>query len=606
MSQPSQVQNYELVLDNDRMHEIAASIAASQRSHALDFETTALSPDDGEVRVTSICGPVGSFVIDHFFAGSFTEIADTLADAAPWFVFNAGFEGRWFDASTSHPRVQLLDVGLMSKAKLGGRPLSLKQQIERDLGVVISKEQQNSNWSVAGSLEPEQLDYAFADAFYTAKLADFWLEELTDEQWRGFNVLNDVWRANSEMEDTGIGLDAEYHRKLIRMWTLRREAAEKAIRRFTGTDVLSNIRSKQQVGAIIAASLDAKSLAAWPKTTKTGQLQIDKTILRQASFRAPYPFSRWLAALMVFSRADKYLSTYGEPLLVRHNMAPDGRIRCRLNIAQAVTGRYSSSSPNLQNIPRSPVVRRAFVAPEGAILIVADYSGIELRVLAEMSGDALLKQDVIYGNVHAESAITLFGWDRDAFYAALKRGDAKAKELRSRAKAFSFQLTYGAGPAALAVVLRCTDEEAAAYIDKWAARYPKAYAFRTYMFEKMNSTGFLPCQSGRTIYVPRTDRSLPVASNYPIQGSAGDVMYRAIYYVHQRMLAAPGDLGAARMCLTVHDELLIVVRDTPKFRAYWQQQLEEGMKEAWLDIFPNTSVDNLVEAGVGKSWADKK
>ena len=259
-----------------------------------------------------------------------------------------------------------------------------------------------------------------------------------------------------------------------------------------------------------------------------------------------------------------------------------------------------NSNPNLQNIPRNPMVRRSFIAPPATDMVLADYSGIELRVLAEVSNDWQLKQDVIFGDVHAESAITLFRVPADDFKARLKAKDPRAKEMRSKAKAFSFQLTYGAGNAALALVLRCSDAEAGEFVEKWAERYPQAYALRYRMFDQMNATGLLPIKSGRTVFVHKNERSLPVASNYPIQGAAADVMYRAVTRMSQKVWELP---FTSRMLASVHDELLMLA-EAGRGEELREIMVEE-MRQAWLDIFPGSETANLSESAVGQSWAAK-
>jgi len=279
-----------------------------------------------------------------------------------------------------------------------------------------------------------------------------------------------------------------------------------------------------------------------------------------------------------------------------------GRVYPRYNICQAVTGRLSSSgSLNVQAYPNNPKVRRSFISPKGFNLIVADYSGIELRVLAELSGDEQLKQDVIYGNFHAESAITLHGYDHDKFMASLEAKESWAIGIRTKSKAFSFQLTYGAGNPALAMVMKCSDEEAGEFVRAWARRYPKAYNYRQFMFEVMMSTGYLPVASGRTIYVRRSDRTMPVAANYPIQAISADVIYRAAARVYD-LLEHHGT--AAWMQSFIHDEIILLATIEHSKRA--KEILEEGMREAWTDVFPGTTTDNLVEAGIGKNWAEAK
>ena len=589
---------YKLVASHEQAQAVIKEITDSGAVHALDFETTGLRPADAKVRLTCISGPAGNYVIDHLFCKPFNYYAMALADACPWAVFNAGFEGRWFDYATAGPDVMLFDVGVMSKAKLGGRPLSLADMVKRDL----KKERDNkhlqlSDWTQR-ELSLEQYDYGFEDAEDTYNLYKMWSAALTVEQMAGFYVLNDAWRGTAEMEDTGMTIDEEHHSGLINMWSLRRDVAEKVLRKYTPPDLIENLRSKKQISDFLKTVLDEISLRAWPKTDKSEQLQPDRKQLRQASFRSPYPFSRWAAALMVFNRADKYLGTYGETLLTKQRLA--GRVYGRFNIAQAVTGRYSSSNPNLQNIPRNPLVRRSFIAPPDTEMVLADYSGIELRVLAEVSNDKQLKQDVIFGDVHAESAITLFKVDPAEFKGRLKAKDPRAKEMRSKAKAFSFQLTYGAGNAALAMVLRCSDGEAAEYVEKWAERYPNAYALRFQMFDQMNATGLLPIKSGRTVYVHKNERSLPVASNYPIQGAAADVMYRAVTRMSMKVYELPFE---SRMLASIHDELLMLA-ETGKGEELREIMVEE-MRQAWLDIFPRSETANLSESAVGQSWAAK-
>jgi DNA polymerase-1 len=384
------------------------------------------------------------------------------------------------------------------------------------------------------------------------------------------------------------------------MWGLRRDAAERVLRQHTPESVIANIRSKIQISNFLKSVLDDRAIAAWPKTDKTKQLQTTRAILRMSSFRAPYPFSRWLAALMVFNRADKYLSTYGQKLITSQELA--GRIYPRLNIAQAITGRLSSSGAmNEQNLPNSKTVRKSFIAGEGKKLVVADYSGVEIRVLAEVSGDEQLKQDCIYGDVHSESAVTIFNYEHGAFFNAIENNEGWAKGQRGKAKGFTFQLTYGAGGGALSMVLRCSVDEANEFVKKWAARYPKAYHYRQFMYEKMGHSGYLPVVSGRTIYVSRKDRTMPVASNYPIQGAAADVMYRAITRV--QYLLEFYEVSAWVMA-TIHDEVIVLAEEAHAKRA--AELVKQGMTEAWLDIFPNTSTDNLLEVGIGDDWAEAK
>lgn len=573
----------------------------------FDFETTALRPDEGpeaQVRLSSICkNPKVAYIIDHFKCGSFASFCTDLLDAGPYYVFNANFEGRWFewecDDVTDLSR-KLFDVAHMRRSVLGGGPLALKDMTKRDLKIELDKDLQNSDWSNP-KLTADQYFYAGLDAIWTRDLAVYWSDEMDDGHWNGFHMINDAWRAVNECEDTGLLIDVVYHRRLIKMWGQRRDAAEYAFRKYIPEEHLANIRSKKQFSDFLKTILDDEAIEDWPKTEKTAQLQTSRNILRTMSFSAPYPLSRALAAYMVYTRADKYLSTYGETLLTKQELSLDGRVHGRLNMAAAITGRFSSSNPNQQNFPRSPAFRYSFIADEGMNLILADYSGVEIRVLAELSGDKILLHDCIYDDVHARSAIAIYQQKEEEYLALLKKKDARAKEMRSKAKGFTFQLLYGAGAAALALVLRCSVDEAQDAINKWAARYKKAYEYRLFMFEKMNHKGFLPCKSGRTIYVRKPDRSMPVAANYPIQGTAADVMYRAMFRVQELLDKAE---ISSRIMASVHDELLLLSEEECAEDA--KQILRDGMIAGWLDVFPDSNVDNLVDAVIGDRWSDKE
>lgn len=601
---------YEYVNTVDRAWEILNGLD-EEDVYALDFETTALFPEDGRVRLMQICGPMGVFVFDMFPLGGYEQFADAVAKRT-WSVFYAGMEGNWSDYH-SEEMIELWDIAHMRRAKMGGGPLSLKIQAKRDLKLEMDKTEQMSDWS-ATDLTASQLFYAALDAVATWASFQKWWKELSDEQWHGFRVINDCWRGTLEMERTGLTLDVEYHKTLLRWWTKKRDTAERYLRKYTGPEVIKNLKSPQQISTFLKEILDAPTLRAWPRTagTKTDMLSTERETLRQAAYRMPAPVNRWFSALIIFNKMNKYISTYGQALIDAQIRL--GRIPTRFNIAQAITCRYSSSKFNLQNIPRSWIVRRSFIAgrtPTGRVLklVMADYSSIEVRVLAEVSGDETLLHDAIYGDVHSRSASSIFKIPFEEFLAVVSdkkhRLYAAYKDMRSRAKGFTFQLLYGAGAGALAIVLRCSDEEAQAAIMAWARVYPKAYAYRQIMFDHMQNTGFLPVVDGRTIFVFRNERDMPKAANYPIQGAAASVMTRAVYHIEERLRAS---LLKTRMAATVHDEMLLLadVEDAEETASL----LVGAMIQGWLDIFPNSNTDNLVGkknlATIGDHWGEKE
>lgn len=596
------IERCRLVETADEAHRLLSDIDEA----ALDFETTALTPQDGVVRLTTICNDDVHLIIDHMFLGGLEEYIEHFV-GKKWWVFNAKFEQRWFDYHRPEEDITVLDIDFAKKAKMGGSPSKLAW-MAKDIGVVMDKEEQSSDWS-RPQLTKGQLNYAGFDGHVTWELKKLWWdEELNDAQRKGFLVFSDAVRGTIECEDTGLLLDYGYHAKTVKLWERKQKTFLRYVEKYTPKTVISNIGSDKQLGDFLKRELHEDLIAEWPQTEKTKRLQVTNSYMRSVSRRLPYPMSRWMAAVVGYRYYKKYLSTYGETLL--NKQALSGKITSRFNIAQAKTGRYSSSNSNLQNIPRKPVVRRGFYSPPAGdrLMVLADYSGIEIRVLAELSGDKQLLEDVTYGDVHAASAAQIYGHDYDYVRKVLdskgKDGHANiypiVKEQRSKAKGFTFQLLYGAGAGALSDVLKCSFDEASDAIQKWAQRYPDAYHYRIKMFDAMNDTGFLPVCDGRTIFVWKNDRSMPVAANYPIQGAAASVMYRAIYRVRNRFLDHGLD---AYLAATVHDELLSYAHKEHAEAAMAQQL--RGMEEGWLDIFPDTVTDNLTDWAVGNSWACK-
>lgn len=580
--------------------------------YALDLETTGLNPLINKVRLSCIYHPsIGIVLLDHFFCGSFADLAKEMLGPM-WAVYNSKFEVRWFDQYEPN-QVDLIDVDFLAKSHRGGYPSSLAMMCKRDLGVILDKEEQLSDWSQE-KLTNSQLRYAGRDAYYTYLLYEHWITKLSTEGRDGAFVFQDAVRATVECEEVGMVLDTEYHKKNIAMWEKKQTIAYKRMRHWTNSNALPNPGSDTQVAALLEKQLSPNLKAVWPRTKTKGQLMLGRKEIMPIVAKSPYPFSRWMNALIRYRYYRKYLTTYGETLITKQYL--EDAITYRLNIGQAATGRYSSSSINIQNIPRNPGVRKAFKPPHGyEYLVVADYSGVEIRVLAELSQDKQLLQDAIYGDVHSSSASAIYHVDLDTILEVIheevdeSKGEQHSaeyfryKEYRSKAKGFTFQLTYGAAAFALSVVLKCSVDEAEEAIRKWAARYPKAYNYRHLMLDAMMQTGYLPIVDGRQVFVFKQDRRLPVAANYPIQGAAASVMYRAMHHVYE-MRNAISSKSRIPMVATVHDELLLACNEPDLETAH--KVLTEGMQQGWLDVFPNTDTHNLIESKHGHSWGEAK
>ena len=274
-----------------------------------------------------------------------------------------------------------------------------------------------------------------------------------------------------------------------------------------------------------------------------------------------------------------------------------GRVHTSFNQAVAATGRLSSNNPNLQNIPvRTPMgreIRRAFVAPEGCLILSADYSQIELRVLAHLSGDPILVDAFRSGDdVHVRTAMEIFKVSREDV----------SKEMRSKAKTTNFAVIYGQGESSLGKRLGITRDEAAEFIEKYFQTFATLRKYLDDVVEKARTGEGVHTILGRRRFLPdlhSPNRALRltaerVAQNTPIQGTAADIIKLAMLRVDERLTA---EKVATRMVSTVHDELVFEVPEAEKSAvgAMVKETMEGVMK---------LEVPLLVECGWGKNWGD--
>jgi DNA polymerase-1 len=581
-----------VITDKDKAMSILNHVIDSGHLHALDFETTGLSPKDGaEVVLVSISGPAWTGVFDLWAMDVPLDAFKEQWEAVDWIVFYSGFEYRFF-IEYGCEDVALHDVGYLRRAILGGGHFKLKDIALWDLKIEMSKELQNSDWG-ADELTEEQYQYAIDDAVVTIRLWEYWLAKATDDERRGYLLLNNMVPAVIEMEETGMALDTKYHQTLIDMWERRRDASVKYLRKMVTEDEVPNLNSNKQISNFLKTILDEQTVQALPQTEKTGDLKMKRETLTDLSQMVPYPLSRWLAALCVYNRSSKYLSSFGSSLLVFAESG-SGRIHPRYNIGAARTGRFSSSAPNAQNMPKAPTFRKSIVSSLGRVLVGGDLSGIEVRVLAAMSGDDQLWHDQVYGDVHTQVASVAFN----------KPIEEVTKEERSKAKAITFMICYGGGASGLALRMKTDIDTAAGYIESWEGRYPVAMAFRNEQHTFAQRTGSLKTAGGRSMWVTKK-ASLPVCANYPIQGTALDVMAATIIELkdmlddaRERKLITP----LTRLLSTVHDEIII---ETTKMSApIAEEMLQKAFEAGWSTIFPGTDIDNLYETGIGKNWSE--
>jgi DNA polymerase-1 len=389
------------------------------------------------------------------------------------------------------------------------------------------------------------------------------------------------------MEARGVSLDVPYLEEMgegvrDRMATLKAEVYGHAGEEF-------NLNSPPQLRAIL---YDKLGLSPGKKTPK-GQLSTDATVLEKLRDHHPV-----VDALLSWRELDKLNSTYLEalPRLVDPR---DGRVHTTFNQAVAATGRLSSSNPNLQNIPvRSELgrqIRRAFIpGSAGRVLLVADYSQIELRILAHLSGDDGLREAFASGHdIHTATAARVFGLPDDKVDPG----------LRSRAKMVNYGLAYGMNAYGLASRLDIAPDEAQEIMDAYFASFPSIREYLDRQVDHATVEGYTETLLGRRRYIPELQAANPrvrdlgrrQALNAPIQGSASDVFKVAMIEVDRR-LEERYELEC-EMLLTVHDELVFEVDERHV------EEAAEIVKER-METAVDLSIALRADIGWGSNWAE--
>ena len=390
-----------------------------------------------------------------------------------------------------------------------------------------------------------------------------------------------------EMERVGARIDTEVLKETSRLYTGRMNALEEEIHQLSGVPGF-NIASPRQVGEVL---FDRLHLSDKPKKTKTGQYVTSEEILE--SLRGSHPI---VEKILQHRSLKKLLGTYIDalPLLINKET---GHIHTTFNQAVTATGRLSSSNPNLQNIPvrdaEGKEVRKAFIPDEGELFFSADYSQIELRIMAHLSGDHNLIDAFLSGqDIHAATAAKIFH----------KKIEEVTSDERRSAKTANFGIIYGISAFGLAQRIGCSRSEAKSLIDGYFLTYPKV---REYMDESIRlcrerlyaETIFhrrchLPdIMSGNAVVRGYAERN---AINAPIQGSAADIIKVAMIRVARRMKQ---ECVKSRMILQVHDELNFSV---PRDEKELMQRLVLEEMQAAVEL----RVPLIADAGWGSNWLE--
>ncbi len=434
--------------------------------------------------------------------------------------------------------------------------------------------------------------YACADADMTCRLQQVLAARLAEEPelLRLFTDLEmPLVEVLLEMERTGVRLDVPFLQEMSRQLHEEMVALEREIYRLAGHPF--NINSTQQLGEVLFQELGLPTTAT--SRLKSGGYSTASDVLEK--LRSAHPI---VEAVLNYRELAKIKSTYVDalPLLVNRRT---GRVHTSFNQTITATGRLSSSDPNLQNIPvRGEIgkqVRRAFIADPGWVLLSADYSQVELRILAHLSGDPGLLEAFARGeDIHASTASTLFGVPTDQV----------TPEQRRMAKTVNFGLMYGMSEYGLAQRLGIEQEEAARFIATYFQRYPAVRRYLEKTVQEGRRLGYVSTILGRRRYIPElnaSNRNVRAAAereaiNAPIQGSAADIIKIAMVRLH-RALKEQG--LRSRMLLQVHDELVLEVPEEEV------ETVPPMVVEIMEGAYP-LAAPLRVEAHTGPTWGDLK
>jgi DNA polymerase-1 len=432
-------------------------------------------------------------------------------------------------------------------------------------------------------------DYSCEDADITFRLKHILEKQLRQNQNESlfYELEMPLIPVLMDMELTGIAIDAPFFKEMSRSFLAQLRDLERAIYQEAGMEF--NINSPQQLGHVLFEKLQ---LPTQKKTTKTKAYSTDVKVLTKLA-AMPYEIPK---LLLRYRTLSKLKSTYLDALV--QMMDPKtGRIHTSFNQTVTATGRLSSSNPNLQNIPirgdEGREIRKGFVARKGWTLLSADYSQVELRVFAHMARDPVFLEAFRKGkDIHTRTASELMGVNDDEVNA----------DMRRVAKAVNFGIIYGMGPHKLSEELGIDLETAKTYLSQYLEKYSGVAKYRKETISTAREQGFVTTLFNRRRYLPdlrHKNHSIRseaerMAVNTPIQGTAADLIKKAMINIHGRLKR---EEARSKILLQVHDELLFEI---PKEEI---QIIPSIVKKEMEEVY-TLAVPLKVDINTGKNWGE--
>ncbi|AEH45575.1 DNA polymerase I [Thermodesulfatator indicus DSM 15286] len=598
---------YELVLDPDKVKEIVEK-AKGAEVVAIDLESDTKDPMRGKIVGVSLCfNPPKAYYFPFRHEGleaqkqlpweAFTHLASLIEDPsvkkighnikydliilARYGVTLKGLEGDTMLASyLLDPTRRTHGLDELAEEVLGHTMISYKE---------VTKELAKGESFARVPLEKAKV-YACEDAHVTYLLYQYFWPKLKEESlWKVFTEIDrPLIEVLAHMEMVGIKIDTAYLRGLSREMAEKLKELEEKIYTLAGEKF--NINSSKQLGQILFEKLKLPTVKKTPKKTA---YSTDNEVLEELSAVHELP-----RLILEYRTLAKLKSTYVDALPKMVN-PETGRLHTSFNQTVTATGRLSSSDPNLQNIPvrgeEGLKIRQAFVPEEGFLFLSADYSQIDLRVLAHYSGDETLIKAFWQGeDIHRRTAAEIFGIPPEEV----------TPEMRRMAKTINFGIVYGMSPYGLAKELKIGRREAKAFIERYFERYPGVKRYMEQIVAEAREKGYVETLFGRKRPLPdinspnRTAREFAerTAINTPIQGTAADIIKLAMIKIH-RIFKEKG--FGTRMLLQVHDELLFEV---PEKEIEEIQPIVRQIMEGVVEL----KVPLKVNLAIGKNWAEAK
>ena len=561
----------------------------------FDTETTALDPFEGNIRLVQLSNGAETTVVD---LKPFAERGDlrTIPELAPLrdiltdpkiekVAHNAKFDGKWVKHHLGVDVGGFFDTLLASQLIAAGdqdRRHSLAEVVSFFLGQELDKTQQVSDWSAA-ELSHSQVEYAARDAATMLPLREKVWEKLnTDGLDKTAKLEFDCVMPVAAMEQNGFYLDrGRWLEQLEKVKKIQAKLADELQDLLSAGVAQASLFGRAEINLDSQAQVtDAlKNLGVpVPESTRGWQLQ---------PLANDYPV---IAKLLEYRSVAKGLTSFGENIL-EFIKPQTGRIHSDFRQIGAPTGRFSCSNPNLQQIPHGEEYRRAFIAPEGKKLIVADYSQIELRILADFSADENFINAFISGaDFHAMTAAQVFN----------VKPEEVSSEQRSFAKRLNFGVVYGIGASRFAMMTGVSQTEAENIMRRYFATYRRLDAWLREAGQKVIKERVSRTASGRMyrFRFDETDRQAIASArrngmNFPIQGSSADILKRSLRLLHDSMMGT-----SAKLVNIVHDEIIVEVDASES--EVTAQRLEKAMVSAGEEYVKKVPVK--VDVKIADEW----